>query len=149
MILVAGKETRFCSRGGRCPALSCHPATTWVLGRNLTRSWYLQLKNAGAWVSPPGILILSVPNGACRGLRHAVGSQEATGDRLVGFLVWGPITEWMTVSVLIQTDFGYIRADSLPNCCIVSEDRISLPQPVPSPSYKEASEPDSFLQMKV
>lgn len=66
--------------------------------------------------------------GPARGLRHAVGSQEATGDRLVGFLVWGPITEWMTVSALIQTDFGYIRADSLPNCCIVSEDP-HLPAP--------------------
>ena len=68
-------------------------------------------------------------NGACRGLRHAAGSQEAAGDSLVGFLVWGPITEWMTASALIQT---ILVTSELTHCLTVV---LSLKTASPRPSW--------------
>lgn len=47
---------------------------------------------------------------------------------LVGFLVWGPITEWMTVSALIQT---ILVTSELTHCLTVL---LSLKTASPHPS---------------
>lgn len=76
MILVAGKETGFCSRGRGYVQHSAVTQQPLGSGQEFDSVLVSQLKNAGAWVSPLGILIPSVLN------------ERASSRRLLETVLW-------------------------------------------------------------